>query len=183
MPVRVLEPLAGQRRASRRGAQHEASRHLIGGRPDRVTGTLEPEHRVEDVDRDHRHAMSGIGRSCGGERGHRAGLVDAHVQDLPLLGLLVGEHQVGVDRRVVLPVNVVDLGRREEGVHPEGAGLVRDDRHHVAAELLVAHQISQDAYERHRGGDLLLARALPCRRVRRMVGQLEPDSLGPAPRE
>ena len=177
--VRVLEPLARQRRAARCRAQHEASRHLVGCRPDRVAGTLEPEHRVEDIDRDHRHAVSGVGRPGSCERSHRAVLVDAEVQDLPLLRLLVGEHQVRVDRLVLLPVRVVDLGCREEGVHPEGARLVRDDRHHMAAELLVAHQLPQDAHERHRGGDLLLSGALLGQLVCAVVGQLELHSLGP----
>src|SRR3712207_8736383 len=39
------------------------------------------------------------------EAAHRAGLVDALVEQLPVLALLVGEHQVRVDRRVVLAVD------------------------------------------------------------------------------
>ena len=52
-------------------------------------------------------------------------------------------------------VRVVDLGGGEEGVDPEGPGLVRDDRHDPPAELMVAHQITQDPDERHRGGGKL----------------------------
>src|SRR5699024_306301 len=54
---------------------------------------------------------------------------DAHVHELSVRGLLVGEEQIAVDRDVVLTVRIVDLRRREERVHAEGAGLVRDDRH------------------------------------------------------
>ena len=58
--VGVLQALTGERGAAGRGADEEAAGHLVGGRPDRVAGALEPEHRVEDVDRDHRLAVRGV---------------------------------------------------------------------------------------------------------------------------
>ena len=54
MPVVVLEPLAGERRASGGGAHHEAAPARVAEGPDLVAGALEPEHRVEDVERHHR---------------------------------------------------------------------------------------------------------------------------------
>ena len=88
VPVGVLQSLDGQRRATRRRPDEEATRHLVAGRPDRVTRPLEPEHRVEDIDRDHRLPMRGVCRARCGERRKRTGFVDAQVQDLPLLCLL-----------------------------------------------------------------------------------------------
>ncbi len=155
--VGVLGALAGQRRPARGRADEEAPGQLVGGRPDRVPGPLEPEHRVEDVDRDHRLAVGGVGRARRGEGGRRPGLVDAEVEDLALGRLAVAEHELGVDRRVVLPVRVVDLQGREEAVHPEGPRLVGDDRHDPPAELLVAHEVLEQPDEGHRRRDLLLA--------------------------
>ena len=66
--VLVLQALAVERRAAGGGAEHEAAGHLVGGRPERVAGPLEPEHRVEDVDRDHRLAVRRVRRADRGER-------------------------------------------------------------------------------------------------------------------
>ncbi len=160
--IHVLGPLTGQRGASGGGTDQEATSQLVSGGPQRVTGALEAEHRIEHVDRNHRHTVSGIRATHRGERGHRAGLVDSHVQDLALLALAVGQHQVVVDRGVVLAVWGVDLQRREQRIHPEGARLVRDDRHYMGGEPLVAHQILQQTHPGHGGGHRLIARALLC---------------------
>ena len=61
--VGVLQPLTGQRGAAGRGADQEAARELVGHRPDRVAGPLEPEHRVEDVERDHVLAVGAVRRA------------------------------------------------------------------------------------------------------------------------
>jgi hypothetical protein len=39
------------------GAQQEAARALVGGGPDQVAHALEAEHRVVDVERQHRQAV------------------------------------------------------------------------------------------------------------------------------
>ena len=111
--VGVLQAFAGQGGPARGGAQHKAACHLIGGRPEAIAGALETEHRVEDVHRDHRLVVGRIRRSDGRERGCRARLVDALVQDLAFLTFFVGQHQLGVDRGVELTVAVVDLQARE----------------------------------------------------------------------
>src|SRR6266498_1407603 len=54
----------------------------------------------------------------------------------------------------------VDLRGREEGVHAEGACLVRDYGHEPGADLRVLHQVLEQADERHRGGDWLAPRTL-----------------------
>ena len=171
MAVGVLQALTGERGAAGGGADDEAARHLVAGGPHGVAGALEAEHRVEDVDRDERLAVRGVRRADRGERRERAGLVDADVDDLALRALLVGEEQLAVDRGVVLAVRVVDLRRREERVHAEGARLVGDDRHDAVAEVLRPQQVLEQAHERHGRGDLLLAGALLGDRVGRVVGQ------------
>ena len=158
--VGVLQPLTGQRRAAGGGTDEEAARELVGHRPDRVTGALEAEHRVEEVEGDHVLAVRRV-RRAGGRRGReRARLGDALVEHLALLGLLVGQQQLAVHGVVALAHRVVDLGRREHRVHAEGAVLVGRDRHDPLADLLVLHQVPHQPHERHRGGDRLLARAL-----------------------
>ena len=105
--------------------------------------------------------MCRVGRSGCLQRGSGTGLGDARVQDLALCGLLVGEHHVRVNRSVVLSVGVEDLRCWEDGIEPESASLIRDDRHHVLADLLVPHQVLQGTHKRHRRSDLLCARTLP----------------------
>ena len=80
------------------------------------------------------------------------------MQDLAGRGLLVGQQQLAVDRLVLLTVRRVDLRRREDRVQTEGARLVGDDRHEPLADLLVLHQVLEQAYRGHGGGHLLLAR-------------------------
>ena len=160
--VGVLQTLAGERGAPRGGTQHEAAGHLVGGGPEAVTGALEAEHRVEDVDGDHRLVVRRVGRADRGERRGGAGLVDALVQDLALLALLVGQHQLGVDGGVELTVAVVDLQRREPRVHAEGPGLVGDDRHDAPTNGVLAgfaQQFLENPHGRHGGGHGLVSRA------------------------
>src|SRR3712207_9364042 len=72
-----------------------------------------------------RLAVRGVGGADGGERRRGARLVDALVQDHALLGLLVRQHQLAVDRSVALAGRVVDLLAGEERIEAERAGLVR----------------------------------------------------------
>ncbi len=171
--VRVLRALAGQRGAAGGRAQHEAARELVTHLPELVAGALEPEHRVEDVDRDERLAVRRVRRARGDQGGRAARLRDAVVQHLPGGRLLVGQEQVAVHRLVGLPQRVVDLRRGEQRVHAERAVLVRGDRHEALADLLVPHQVLQQPHERHRGGDLLLAGALADGRVRLIARKRE----------
>jgi hypothetical protein len=59
----VLEALAGQRGAARGGAEHETPAQLVGHLPELVAGPLEAEHRVEDVERDHRLCVRRVRRA------------------------------------------------------------------------------------------------------------------------
>ena len=154
--VHVLQAFTCQRRAASCRPEQEAAGHLVTSGPNGVSRALETEHRVEDVERNHGHAMGGVRRADSGKRPHRASLGNALVQNLTVLRFLVGQHQFMVDRSVVLAVRVVDLQRREPGVHAEGAGLIRDDRHEAVLEILIAHQVPENTHRRHSGGNLLL---------------------------
>ena len=153
MPVVVLEALAGQRRAPGGGAHQEAATARVPERPHLVAGPLEPEHRVEDVERDHRQAVRRVGRAGRLEAGHRARLGDPLLEDLAVGRLAIGEDEVRVDRRVALPERRVDPDLLEQRVHAEGARLVRDDRHDPRPELRIADQVAQDPGEDHRRRD------------------------------
>ncbi len=76
------------------------------------------------------------------------------MHDLALLGLLIGEHHLGVNGRVVLTVSVEDLRGGEDRVEAEGAGLVRDDRNEIATELLVLEEVLEESHQCHGRGDL-----------------------------
>jgi hypothetical protein len=94
--VLVLQPLAVERRAPRGAADEEAARAQVAGRPREVAHALEAEHRVVDVERHHRDAVVGVRGRRGDPRAERARLVDALLEDLALLVLLVGHELVGV---------------------------------------------------------------------------------------
>ncbi|MCO4700637.1 hypothetical protein LRR80_06752 [Streptomyces sp. RO-S4] len=97
------------------------------------------------------------------ELGQRTRLGDALVDELSVLRLPVPQQLAGVDRFVALPLGRVDARRREQGLHAEGAGLVRDDRHPAVPRFLVPHQVLDEPDQRHGGRHLLLAEALPQR--------------------
>ena len=114
MAVLVLQAFAVEGGAPGGRAEQETAGHLVRGGPEPVAGALEPEHRVENVDRDHRLAVRGVGGAGRGPGRRGAGFGDALVQQDPGGGFLVAEHLVPVDRQVVLPVRGVDLLGREQ---------------------------------------------------------------------
>lgn len=61
--VFVLQAFAVQRGAPGGSADQEAARLLIAGRPAQVADTLETEHRVVDIERDHRQIVGAV-RGC-----------------------------------------------------------------------------------------------------------------------
>ena len=58
----LLQPFTSERSAARSGANQETAGALVGRRPDQVAHALEPEHRVVDVERQHRHAVHAVRR-------------------------------------------------------------------------------------------------------------------------
>ena len=83
--VLVLQALAVERRAAGGAAEQEAARAHVARRPDEIADALEAEHRVVDVERDHRHVVVRVRRSPAAiHEAHAPGLVDALLQDLAL---------------------------------------------------------------------------------------------------
>ena len=157
--VLVLQSLAVERGAAGRPAEQEAAGPRVPGRPDQVHDPLEAEHRVEDVERDHRDVAGAVGGRGGDPRRHRAGLVDALLQHLAVRRLAVVHQLVGVLGLVELTGLAEDAELAEHALHPERPGLIRHDRHHARADGLVPQQRVQDPDERHGGGDLPARRA------------------------
>src|SRR3954451_12591590 len=108
---------------------------------------------IIDVEGDHRRVRRAVGRRRRDPGGHGPGLVQALLQDLPALVLLVEHELVGVLRPVELAHLAEDAELAEHALHAEGARLVGHDRHHAPADLLVAQERVEDADERHRGRD------------------------------
>ncbi|EBA08345.1 hypothetical protein SSE37_16073 [Sagittula stellata E-37] len=158
--VLVLQTFAVQRSPPGGAAQHEAACAAVARRPGQVADPLEPEHRVVDVERDHRHAVVGIRRCRRDPVGHGPGLVDAFLKHLTALGFLVVGHLFTVFGGIKLPLRIVDAHRPEQPFHAEGAAFVRHDRHDLLAHLLVAQQRGEDADKGHGGGELSVARVL-----------------------
>src|SRR5699024_512620 len=59
-----------------------------------------------------------------------------------------------------LATRVINFSSREERVHTEGTRLIRNDRHNTLTDIFIPHQVTQQTHKGHRGGNLLLARAL-----------------------
>ena len=148
--VLVLQPFTRQRRPAGGAAEQEPARARVGGGPHQVADALHAEHRVVDEERDRVDAVRGVGAARGDERGDRARLGDAFLEDLPFLRFLVVEQRVHVDRLVELTDVRVDADLPEERLHAERARLVGDDRHDELADFLVAQHLRQHPHERHR---------------------------------
>ena len=157
MPVLVLQAFAAQRRAAGRGADQEAARTLVGGGPDEVAHALEAEHRVVDVERQHRQAVRAVAGGRRRPRRQRAGLADAFLQDLAVARLAVAHQAGGVLGLVALAFGGVDADLAEQARHAEGARLVGDDGHDARPEFRQLEQVRQQPHEGHRGAHFLAA--------------------------
>ncbi len=179
MAVLVLQALAVQRRAPGGAAEQEAAAAHVARGPREIADALQSEHRVVDVERDHRQVVGAVRRRRRDPRAHRARLVDAFLQHLARLVLAVVHQLIGVLRLVELPHRRVDAELPEHPFHAERARFVGNDRHDVLADRLVAHQRAQHLHERHRRRDLALVAALQQplevgERRRRQRGRLAP---------
>ena len=94
-------------------AEQEAARARVGRRPDQVAHALEAEHRVVDVERQHRQAVRRVAGGRGDPRRERAGLGDALLQDLAVL-------RFAVVQQLVVVLGLVELARRRSRCRPGG---------------------------------------------------------------
>src|SRR5574343_1742510 len=147
--VLVLQAFAVQRRPAGGAADQEAAGALVAGCPDEVQRALQAEHRVADVERHGLHVMHGIRGGGGDPVAHRTGFVDAFLQHLAGLRLLVEHQLVMVFRHVVLAFLAPDTDRAEHAFHAEGARFVWHDGDDVLADDLVLQQHVHDADDGH----------------------------------
>jgi len=155
--VFVLQAFAVQRGAAGGAADQEATGTAVACCPSQVADTLEAEHRVEDVERQHWLVVTGVRGTGSDEGAHGARFVDAFFEDLALLVFLVEHHLVFIDWLVELADGGVDAQLTEHAFHTEGTGFVRDDRHDARTDFLVLDQLREDAHEGHGGGDFTVA--------------------------
>src|SRR5690606_19629450 len=158
--VLMLQAFAVERGTSGGTADQEAAGAAVASGPGQVTDPLQAEHRVEDVERQHRLVVGGVGGAGGDEGAHGPRLVDAFLEDLTFLVLFVEHHLVFIDWLVQLADRGVDAELTEHAFHTEGTGFVRNDRDDALAEFLVLDQLREDAHEGHGGGNFTIARAV-----------------------
>jgi hypothetical protein len=115
----VLEAFAVEGGAAGGGAEEEALGRMSPASQMEVADALEAEHRVVDVERDHRHADVGVGGAGGDEGRHGAGFGDAFLEDLAVLGLVVVAEGLAVDRLVELALGRVDADLAEQASMPK----------------------------------------------------------------
>ena len=97
-----------------------------------VADALEAEDRIEDIEGNGGHGEVGISRPRRQEAGHGAGFANALLEDLPVRSFPVGGQGIGVHRLVMLPRRRINPRLTKEPIHTKGAGLVRNDGHHIA---------------------------------------------------
>ncbi|MNY28776.1 hypothetical protein D3C86_1627760 [compost metagenome] len=94
--ILVLQPFSAQRRAPGGGAEQKATGALVGRSPNQIADTLETEHRVVDVERQHRFAVRAV-RRRGSDPGRQCtGFGDALLQQLTVTGFTVIEHRTSI---------------------------------------------------------------------------------------
>ena len=116
-------------------------------------------HGIENVKWQHVETLRGIRRARGNERSHRACLVDAFFEDLPVFALIIIKERLGIDRFIELALGRIDPDFAEQRVHAEGAGFVGDDRCDAMADFFVAQQQAEQPHEGHGRGNFHAAAA------------------------
>ena len=151
--VLVLQTFTVQGGTTSGCTNHEAAGLNITSRPCQVTRTLEAEHGVVGVERNHRDVVVAVGgcSSNPGSMGTR--FVDTFFQNLASLGLFVEHQLIGILWLVLLAVGRVNAQLTEHAFHTKGTGFVRNNRYDVLAKGLILHQHAQNTVERHGGGD------------------------------
>ena len=159
MAIFVLQAFTIQGGTAGGAANQEASGLLITGSPGHVADPLETEHRVVDVERDHRLVVGAVTGSSSHPVRHGAQLVDTFLQYLTFAIFFIEGHLIGILRGVFLPFTAVNTNLTEQAFHTKGTGFIRDDRYHPFADLLVFKQRRQHPHKGHGGGNFAIATA------------------------
>ncbi len=152
----VLQTFTVQRRTTGSTTDQEAASLLVASLPAQVTDTLETEHGVVDVERDHRQVVGAV-RSRSSQPGCAcAQLVNTFLQDLTFLVFFVVCNLLAVLRGVLLTVRAVDTDLTEQTFHTKGTRFVSDDWHQTIFDRLVLQHHVQGTHEGDSGGDLFV---------------------------
>ena len=147
----VLQTFTVQRGTTGSPADQEAASLLIASLPAQVADTLEPEHGVVNVERDHRQVVGAV-RRCRRQPGCAcAQFVDPFLQDLTFFVFFVVSNLLTVLRGVLLAVRAVDTNLTEQAFHTKGTRFIGDDRHEAVFDGLVLQHHVQGTNERDSG--------------------------------
>src|SRR3546814_19612048 len=105
---------------------------------DLIANTLEAEHRIIDVERDHDPVVRRIRRGCRNPGTEAAGFVYTLLQQLPIGRFLVVHALVFIDRRVLLAFWRVNADLAEQPFHAESARFVLQSGDNTQRTRLVA---------------------------------------------
>src|SRR6056297_2942323 len=119
MAVLVLQSFAVQRCSAGGASDQEAFGSHVGGGPNRIADSLEAEHAVVDVHRNHVDTVATVSGTGGAEAGHGTGFGDAFFQDLSVLSFLVVRDLIRIDGLVKLSGVGVDPELAEHAFHSE----------------------------------------------------------------
>ena len=152
----VLQTFTVQRRTTGSTTNQEATSLLVACLPAQVTDTLEPEHGVVDVERNHRQIVGAVrGRSsqpgCASTQ-----FVDTFLQDLTFLVFFIVSNLLTVLRGVLLTVRAVDTDLTEQTFHTESTCFISDDRNQTIFDRLVLQHHVQGTNESDSGGDFFV---------------------------
>lgn len=150
----VLQTFTVQGGTTGSTADQEATRLLVASRPAQIADTLEAEHRVIDVERNHRQIVGAVrGRRC--QPGTTcAQLVDPFLQNLTFLVFFIVSNLLAVLRGVLLTVRAVNTNLTEQTFHTESTRFVGDDRYQTIFDRLVLQHYVQGTNESDSGRDL-----------------------------
>src|SRR5690606_31889240 len=132
---------------TRSTTDQEAASLLVACLPAQVTDTLEPEHGVVDVERDHRQVVGAV-RSRSSQPGCACTqFVDTFLKDLTFLVFFVVCNLLTVLRGVLLTVRAVDTDLTEQTFHTESTRFVGDDWNQTIFDRLVLQHHVQGTNE------------------------------------
>ena len=171
--ILVLQAFTVQRGTAGGATEQETAYLHVAGRPGQIAHTLEAEHGIENVERNHVLAVIGVAGAGRHPRAECACFIDSFLQYLPGFVFFVKHQLAGIYWLVKLTDRRIDTQLAEHAFHAEGARFVGDDRHDTRTELLVTEQGAQRANKNHGGGNFALFRAFQQRLEHRQLRHLQ----------
>ena len=99
--------------------------------------------------RHYQRLMAGLREAI--QQGTLASFVDAFFKDLAVLGFLVIDQRLRIDRLIELSRVGIDTALAEERVHAEGARLVGNNRHDEFTDVDILQHFTEQADKNHGG--------------------------------